>query len=66
MSWLIQLKKIKDVVLFEAKALFEKLDENETALMTILWNTILRKFNTTSKSLQSIDSTLYYSQRCYL
>ena len=44
MSWLIQLKKIKDVVLFEAKALFEKLDENETALMTILWNTILQTF----------------------
>ena len=41
----------------EANALANKMDLFETALMTVLWDTILQRMNATSKSLQ--NSNLY-------
>ena len=41
----------------EANALADKMDLFETALMIVLWDTILQRMNATSKSLQ--NSNLY-------
>ena len=39
----------------EAAALYNKLGKLETALMTIIWDTVLHRFKLTSDSLQNMD-----------
>ena len=45
-------------MVIEAKSLLKKMNDYETAVMTVLWNKILQRINGTSKSLQSIDCTI--------
>lgn len=42
----------------EAKGLLKKMDEYETVLLTVLWNKLLSRINSTSKSLQEIKCNL--------
>lgn len=62
----------KVLVKIEARALAEKIDRFETCLITVIWDKLLQRINTTSKSLQapSLDMnlgiTLLKSLRIYI
>lgn len=49
----------KQVTIVEATSLLKKMEKYETALMTVIWNTILQRINATSKSLQSVECKLF-------
>lgn len=48
----------KSLAKLESKALLKKMEKYDTALMTVLWNTVLQRMNATSKSLQKSDLCL--------
>jgi hypothetical protein len=49
----------------EASCLAEKMEELETSLMTVIWDTILRRFDATTHSLQNVTVSLGESVRLY-
>ena len=49
----------KKIIINEAKKLANILDQYDTTLITVLWNRILQRINTTSLSLQSVDRNLF-------
>ena len=51
-------KEEKKTTIVEATSLMKKMEKYETALMTVIWNTILQRINATSKSLQSVECEL--------
>lgn len=48
----------KKGTIVEASSLLKKMDKYKTALMTVIWNTILQRLNATSKSLQTVECEL--------
>lgn len=49
----------------ESCRLEEKMNKLETALMTVIWNSILERFNATSLSLQNVDVDLITVVKLY-